>query len=125
MAEIVTCVRCGRWVHDPENGRVCAECKAEDVEDENREEIEFALAHLDALTAIEVSADANAGGCYSTELLDRWGAMGEDNHRQRLSIKALILVGARLDQMYQRQADQDPLELIRATMLPAIPRKRK
>jgi hypothetical protein len=26
------------------------------------------------------------------------------------------LVGARLDLMYQRQADQDPLELIRATM---------
>jgi uncharacterized OB-fold protein len=52
MAEIVTCVRCGRWVHYPENGRVCAECKAEDVEDENREEIEFAFAHLDALTAI-------------------------------------------------------------------------
>jgi len=68
MAEIVTYVRCGRWVHYPENGRVCAECKAEDVEDENREEIEFALAHLDALTAIEMSADANAGGCNSPEL---------------------------------------------------------
>jgi hypothetical protein len=44
MAEIVTCVRCGQWVHDPENGRVCAECKAADIEDENRQEIEFALA---------------------------------------------------------------------------------
>jgi hypothetical protein len=52
-------------------------------QDENREEIESALAYLDALTAIEISAVANAGGCYSPELLDRWGAMGEDNHRQR------------------------------------------
>jgi hypothetical protein len=102
MTEIVTCIRCGQWVHDPENGRVCAECKAADLEDENREEIESALAYLDALTAIEISAGANAGGCYSPELLDRWGAMGEDNHRQRLLIKALILVGARLDLMYQR-----------------------
>jgi hypothetical protein len=73
---------------------VCAECKAEDLENEGREEIESALAYLDALTAIEISADANAGGCYSPDLLDRWGAMGEDNHRQRLLIKALILVGA-------------------------------
>ena len=113
MAEIVTCVRCGQWVHDPENGRVCAECKAEDVEDENREEIEFALAYFDALTAIEMSADANAGGCYSPELLDRWGAMGEENHRQRLLIKALILVGARLALAYERETDQNPLELIR------------
>ena len=113
MAEIVTCVRCGQWVHDPENGRVCAECKAEDVEDENREEIEFALAYLDALTAIEMSADANAGGCYSPELLDRWGAMGEENHRQRLLIKALILVGAMLALAYERETDQNPLELIR------------
>ena len=39
MAEIATCVRCGQWVHDPENGRVCAECKAEDLADEKREEI--------------------------------------------------------------------------------------
>jgi hypothetical protein len=116
MAEIVTCVRCGQWVRDPENGRVCAECKAADIEDENREEIEFALAHLDALTAIEMSADANAGGCYSPELLDRWDAMGDGNRRQRMLIKALILVGARLDLMYQREAGQDPLELIRATM---------
>ena len=76
---------------------MCAECKAEDLEDEEREAIEFALAHLDALTAIEMSAAANAGGSYSPELLDRWDAMGEDNHRQRLLIKALILVGARLD----------------------------
>jgi hypothetical protein len=45
-------------VHHPENGLVCAECKAADVVDENREEIEFALAYLDALTAIEISADA-------------------------------------------------------------------
>jgi uncharacterized paraquat-inducible protein A len=65
MTEIVTCVRCGQWVHDPENVRVCAECKAADMEDENREEIEWALAYLDALIAIEISADANAGGCYS------------------------------------------------------------
>jgi hypothetical protein len=116
MTEIVTCVRCGQAVHDPENGRVCAECKAADLEDENREEIESALAYLDALTAIELSADANAGGSYSPELLERWGAMGEDNHRQRLLINALILVGARLDLMYQRKADRDPLELIRATI---------
>ena len=95
---------------------MCAECKAEDLEDEEREAIEFALAHLDALTAIEMSAAANAGGSYSPELLDRWDAMGEDNHRQRLLIKALILVGARLDLMYQRKAGQDPLELIRAAM---------
>ena len=74
------------------------------------------MAYLDALTAIEMSAAANAGGSYSPELLDRWGAMGEDNHRQRLLMKALILVGARLDLMYQRKTDQDPLELIRATM---------
>jgi hypothetical protein len=116
MTESVICVRCRQWVHDPQNGWVCAECKAADLEDEYREEIEFALAHLDALTAIEMSADANAGGCYSPELFDRWGAMGEDNYRQRLLIKALILVGARLDLMYRRQADQDPLELIRAAM---------
>jgi hypothetical protein len=114
MTESVTCVRCGQWVHDPENGWVCAECKAADLEDEHREEIESALAYLDALTAIELSADANAGGCYSPELLERWGAMGEDNHRQRLLINALILVGARLDLMYQRKADENPLELIRA-----------
>jgi hypothetical protein len=116
MTEIVTCVRCGQWVHDPENGRVCAECKAEDLEEEGREEIEFQLAYRDAATAIQASAECGGAGCYSPELLDRWGAMGEDNHRQRLLIKALILVGARLDLMYQRQADQDPLELIRATM---------
>jgi hypothetical protein len=42
--------------------------------------------------------------------------MGEDNRQQRLLIKALILVWARLDLMYQRQANQDPLELIRAAM---------
>lgn len=97
-------------------GRVCAECKAEDLAEKEREEIESALAYLDALTAIEISAVANAGGCYSPELLDRWGAMGEDNHWQRLLIKALILVGARPDLMYQRQAGQDPLERIRATI---------
>jgi hypothetical protein len=114
MAEIVTCVRCGQWVHDPENGRVCDECKAADIEDEHREEIESALAYLDALTAIEMSAAANAGGSYSPELLDRWGAMGEDNHRQRLLIKALILVGARLALAYERETDQNLLELIRA-----------
>jgi hypothetical protein len=45
MTEIVTCVRCGQWVHDPENGRVCAEGKAEDLEEEGREEIEFQLAY--------------------------------------------------------------------------------
>jgi hypothetical protein len=98
------------------NSRVCAECKAADLEDEHREEIEFALAYLDALTAIEISADGNGSGYYSPELLDRWGAMGEDNHRQRLLIKALILVGARLALVYQRKTDQNPLELIRATM---------
>jgi hypothetical protein len=86
----------------------CAPSAGADLEDENREEIESALAYLDALTAIEISAVANAGGCYSPELLDRWGAMGEDNHRQRLLIKALILVGARPDLTYQRQAGQDP-----------------
>ena len=83
MAEIVTCVLCGQCVHNPENSRVCAECKATDLEDENREEIESALAYLDALTAIELSADANAGGCYSPELLERWGAVGEDSHERR------------------------------------------
>jgi hypothetical protein len=93
-------------------------------QDENREEIESALAYLDALTAIEISAVANAGGCYSPELLDRWGAMGEDNHRQRLLIKALILVGARLDLMYQRQAGQDPLERIRATIFDSDAKER-
>jgi hypothetical protein len=116
MTEIVTCVRCGQRVHDPENGRVCAKCKAADLEAEDREEIESALAYLDALTAIEISADANASGGYYPELLDRWGAMGEDDHRQRLLITALILVGARLDLMYQRQTDQDPLKLIRAAV---------
>ena len=95
---------------------MCAECKAADLEDENREEIESALAYLDALTAIELSADANAGGCYSPELLERWGARGEDNHRQQLLIKALILVGARWALARQRNTDQNPLELIRATI---------
>ena len=103
-------------VYDPENGWVCAECKAADLVDEHREEIEFALAYLDALTAIEISTDANGSGYYSAELLDRWGAIGEDNHRQRLLIKALILVGARLALAYQRKTNQNPLELIRATM---------
>lgn len=92
-------------VHDPENGRVCAECKATDLETRTAK-IESALAYLDALTAIEISAVANVGGCYSPELLDRWGAMGEDNHRQRLLIKALILVGARLALAYERETDQ-------------------
>jgi hypothetical protein len=92
MAEIITCVRCGQWAHDPEHGRVCVECKAKIANDE-REGIEFDQAFLDALTAIEISAVANAGGCCSPELFDRWGAIGEDNHRQRLLIKALILVG--------------------------------
>jgi hypothetical protein len=76
MAEIATCVRCGQWVHDPENGRACAECKAADLEDEHREEIESALVYLDAFTAIEILAVATAGGCYSPELLDRWGRDG-------------------------------------------------
>ena len=55
MAEIVIWgAGCGRCVHNPENSRVCAECKATDLADENREEIESALAYLDALTAIEI-----------------------------------------------------------------------
>jgi hypothetical protein len=54
MAEIATCVRCGQWAHDPENGWVCAECKAADLADEHRDEIESALAYLDAVTAIEI-----------------------------------------------------------------------
>jgi hypothetical protein len=49
-------------VHDPEHGRVCAECKGRRLEYENREVIESALAYLDALTAIEISAVANVGG---------------------------------------------------------------
>lgn len=54
MTDIVTCVRCGQWVHDhPRTGRVCAECKAEDLADEEREEIEFAVALMDALTLVE------------------------------------------------------------------------
>ena len=39
--------------------------------------------------------------------------MGEDSRRQRLLIKALILVGARLALAYERETDQSPLELIR------------
>lgn len=74
------------------------------------------MAYLDALTAIEIAADANASDGYYPELLDRWGVMGDDDHRQRLLITALILVGARLDLMCQRQADQDPLKLIRAAV---------
>jgi hypothetical protein len=31
--------------------------------------------------AIEISAEANASGCYSPESLDRCGAMGEDRPR--------------------------------------------
>jgi hypothetical protein len=52
MTEIVTCVRCGQWVHDPENGRVCAECKAEDLAEEERERIEFDQAFLDAVAGL-------------------------------------------------------------------------
>jgi hypothetical protein len=72
MTEIVTCVRCGQRVHDPENGRVCAECKAADLEDENREEIESALAYLDALTAIEISALKNDHLQNKTPVLSSW-----------------------------------------------------
>ncbi len=83
----MTCVRCGQWVHDPENGRVCAECKAEDLAEEEREWIEFDQAFLDALNMIEISADCNGGNCWSAELLDRWYG------RESLLIKALILAG--------------------------------
>ena len=106
MAEIVTCLRCAQWVHDPEHGRVCAECKAEELEAEGREEIELQLAYVDAASAIEASAECGGAGCYSPELLDRWGAIAEGNHRQRLLIKALILVEARLALAYQRKTDQ-------------------
>lgn len=37
MAEIVTGVRCGQWVHDRDNGRVCAERRADDLAEEERE----------------------------------------------------------------------------------------
>lgn len=115
MTEIVTCVRCGQWVHDPENGRVCAECKAEDLAEEEREGIEFDQAFLDALNMIEISADCNGGNCWSIELLDRW------NGRESRLIKALILAGGRLAVMQRRASDRDPIEQIRRAILQAEP----
>ena len=77
-----------------------------------------------ATASIEISAVANAGGCYPARVARSLGAMGEDNHRQRLLIKSLMLVGARLDLMYQRQAGHDPLERIRATIFDSDAKER-
>jgi hypothetical protein len=70
---------------------VCAECKAEDLAEEDCEGIEFDQAFLDALNLIEISADCNGGNCWSAELLDRW------HGRESMLIKALISAGGRLD----------------------------